>query len=229
MKIQIFGTGCEKCTKLYEAVQKVVQQHGLEATVEKVSSIDEITAAGVMMTPALAVDGKIVVSGKVLATDDILHLLAPEHASHCGCHGHVEGQPVNRVKQVITLLLLALVGGSLALMVMREMKRPQTTENATLAQKGTIVYYFYGNHRCATCNKMQELTRKAVEGKDVVFKAVNLDEPQNEHFVKDFQLDARVVVIQRNGSYKKMGQVWDLVHGDEKAFIAYIQSGLQDK
>jgi small redox-active disulfide protein 2 len=228
MKIQIFGTGCEKCTKLYDGVQKVIQQHGLEATVEKVSNIDDITAAGVMMTPALAVDGKIVASGKVLAADDILHLLAPEHDSHCGCHGHVEGQPVNRVKQIVTVLLLVVVGASLALMVMREMKRPVATETATLAQQGTIVYYFYGNHRCATCNRMEALTVKALKDKDVTYKAVNIDEPVNEHYVKDFQLDARVVVIQKNGAYKKMEKVWDLVE-DEQAYIAYIQSGLQDK
>jgi small redox-active disulfide protein 2 len=228
MKIQIFGTGCEKCTKLYDGVQKVVQQHGIAATVEKVSSIDDITAAGVMMTPALAVDGKIVASGKVLAADDILHLLAPEHASHCSCHGHVEGQPVNRVKQIVTVLLLAVVGVSLALMAMREMQRPEAPGTVALAQQGTIVYYFYGNHRCATCNRMEALTVKALKDKGVTYKAVNIDEPVNEHFVKDFQLDARVVVIQKDGKFKKMEKVWDLVE-DEQAYIAYIQSGLQDK
>jgi small redox-active disulfide protein 2 len=227
MKIQIFGTGCEKCTKLYDAVQKVVQQHGLQATVEKISNIDEITAAGVMMTPALAVDGQIVSAGKVLSEGDILHFLAPEHAPQCGCHGHVEGQPVNRMKQAITILLL--VGASLALMVMREMKRSEAPATVSLSKQGTTVYYFYGDHRCATCNKMEMLTKKAVQDKGVVYQAVNLDEPRNEHFIKDFQLDARVVVIQRNGSYKKMDQVWDLVGGDEKIFIDYIQSGLHDK
>lgn len=228
MKIQILGTGCEKCTKLYDGVQKVVQQHGLEATIDKISNIDEITAAGVMMTPALAVDGKIVASGKVLATDDILHLLAPEHASHCGCHGEVPGKAPNRLKQVVSFLLLAVVGVSLALMALREMKRPAITETAALAPQGTIVYYFYGNHRCATCNKMEALTVKALKDKNVTYKAVNIDEPANEHFVKDFQLDARVVVIQKNGAFTKMEKVWDLVD-DEQAYIAYIQSGIQDK
>jgi small redox-active disulfide protein 2 len=229
MKIQIFGTGCEKCTKLYDGVRKVVQQHGIDATVEKVSNIDEITAAGVMMTPALGVDGRIVSAGKVVGEGELLHLLAPEHEPHCGCHGHVEGHPVNRMKQMITLLLLAVVGASLALMAMREMKRPMATETATLAPQGTTVYYFYGNHRCATCNLIEQLTLKAIKDKAVTYKAVNLDERANEHFVKDFQLDARVVVIQKDGKFKKMEKVWDLVHGDEEAFIAYIQSGLQDK
>jgi hypothetical protein len=75
---------------------------------------------------------------------------------------------------------------------------------------------------------MEGLTKKAIQDKGVAYKAVNLDEPVNEHFVKDFQLDSRVVVIQRDGTFKKMDAVWDLV-GDEDAFIAYIQSGLKDK
>jgi arsenate reductase-like glutaredoxin family protein len=206
----------------------VIQQHGLDATLEKVSNIDDMTAAGVMMTPALGVDGKIVSSGKVLSEDDILHLLAPEHDSHCGCHGEVAGKAPNRLKQVISLLLLAVVGASLAVMVIRETSRPAGTGAEETVQMGTTVYYFYGNHRCATCNRMEELTKKAIKDKGVSYKAVNLDEPANEHFVKDFQLDSRVVVIQRDGTYKKMDKVWDLV-GDEEAFIAYILSGLKDK
>lgn len=228
MNIRIYGTGCEKCTKLYASVEKVIQQHGLEATLEKVSNIDDITAAGVMMAPALGVDGKIVSSGKVLSEGDILHLLAPEHASHCGCHGEVAGKAPNRLKQVVSLLLLAVVGASLAVMVMRESRHAAPTGTEEMSQKGTTVYYFYGNHRCATCNRMEGLTKKAIQDKGVAYKAVNLDEPANEHFVKDFQLDSRVVVIQRDGTYKKMDKVWDLV-GDEDAFIAYIQSGLKDK
>lgn len=228
MKIRIFGTGCEKCTKLYASVEKVIQQHGLDATLEKVSNIDDMTAAGVMMTPALGVDGKIVSSGKVLSEGDILHLLAPEHASHCGCHGEVAGKAPNRLKQLVSLLLLAVVGVSLAVMVMRESRRPVAAGTVAVSQTGTTVYYFYGNHACSTCARMEALTKKAIQDKGVVYKSVNVDEPANEHFVKDFQLDSRVVVIQREGSYKKMDKVWDLV-GDEEAFIAYIQSGLQDK
>jgi hypothetical protein len=132
------------------------------------------------------------------------------------------------VKQVVSFLLLAVVGVSLGLMVMREMNRPVASGTAAVAQQGTVVYYFYGNHRCATCNKMEALTVKALKDKNVTYKAVNIDEPANEHYVKDFQLDARVVVIQKRGAFTKMEKVWDLV-GDEEAYIAYIQSGLQDK
>lgn len=72
MKIQVLGSGCPNCKKLYENVQKVVEEHGLsDAYVEKVESMEEIVKAGVMSTPALAVDGKVVSSGKVLSPKEL--------------------------------------------------------------------------------------------------------------------------------------------------------------
>ena len=75
MKIEIFGTGCPKCKKLFENAQEAVRVSGLEADIVKVEDIEKITEAGVMMTPALAVDGKIVSTGKVLSTEEIKKIL----------------------------------------------------------------------------------------------------------------------------------------------------------
>lgn len=226
MKIQIYGTGCEKCAKLYDAVEKVVQQHELDVTLEKISDINAITAAGVMMTPALGVDGKIVSSGKVLAEGDILRLLAPDHEKPCECHGEVSGNKPNRVKQIISAVLIVIVLGSLGMMILRESKRPAAPTQEAVKQEGTTVYYFHGDQRCASCDRIEALTLKAIEGRGVIFKAVNVDKPENEHFVKDFELDTRVVVIQHDGKYKKMENVWGLVGGSDVEFITYIQSGL---
>lgn len=229
MKIQVFGTGCEKCTKLYATVEKVVQQHELEVTLEKISDINAITAAGVMMTPALGVDGKIVSLGNLLSESDILRLLAPDHEKPCECHGEVSGGKPNRLKQVVSSVLILLVLGSLGMMVLRESKRPPVPSQAAVKQEGTTVYYFHGNQRCSSCDRIEALTLKAIEGQGCTFKAVNLDEPVNEHFVKDFELDTRVVVIQHEGNYKKMENVWGLVNGKDADFITYIQSGLPKK
>lgn len=226
MKIKVFGTGCEKCTKLYAAVEKVIQQHELDATLEKISDINAITAAGVMMTPALSVDNKIVSSGKVLAESDVLRLLAPDHEKPCECHGEVSCGKPNRLKQAVSAVLIVFVLGSLGMMFLRESKRPVAPAQAVTKHVGTTVYYFHGNQRCSSCNRIEALTLKAIEGKGFTFKAVNLDDPANEHFVKDFELDTRVVVIQHNGTYKKMENVWGLVNGKEADFITYIQSGL---
>ena len=65
MKIQILGTGCPKCRQLAEAADAVAQALELDFTLEKVTNIDEITAMGVMITPALAVDGQVLVSGHI--------------------------------------------------------------------------------------------------------------------------------------------------------------------
>ena len=74
--IQVLGTGCAKCAKLKENAEKAVEELGIEATVEKIEDINVITGFGVMMTPALAIDGEVKAVGKVLSSEDIQKLLA---------------------------------------------------------------------------------------------------------------------------------------------------------
>jgi len=74
-KIQILGTGCAKCEKLAEAAEAAAQELGVEYELEKVKQINEIMKFGVMVTPALVVDGVVKVSGKVPAMDELKGLL----------------------------------------------------------------------------------------------------------------------------------------------------------
>ena len=74
--IQILGTGCAKCETLKKHTEQAIEKTGVEATVEKVTDITEITSFGVMMTPALAIDGEVKVVGKVPSPDEIAKLLA---------------------------------------------------------------------------------------------------------------------------------------------------------
>lgn len=69
--VQILGTGCAKCEKLQKNAEQAIQELGLAADVEKVTDIGKITSFGVMMTPALAVDGQVKVMGKVASPDEI--------------------------------------------------------------------------------------------------------------------------------------------------------------
>lgn len=73
--IQILGTGCPKCTKLYEAARKAVEESGIEADVTKVEDLTEILKLGVMMTPGLVIDGKVVASGKLMSVEEIKKIL----------------------------------------------------------------------------------------------------------------------------------------------------------
>ncbi|HNX27037.1 MAG TPA: thioredoxin family protein [Phycisphaerae bacterium] len=74
-KLQILGTGCPKCKKLTENVEAAAKSLGIEYTIEKVTDINRIMQFGVMMTPALAVDGKVKLVGKVPDVEAIKALL----------------------------------------------------------------------------------------------------------------------------------------------------------
>ncbi len=74
--VQILGPGCAKCEKLKHNAEEAVKQSGAEALVEKITDINVITGFGVMMTPALAIDGEVKSVGKVLSPEDIRKLLA---------------------------------------------------------------------------------------------------------------------------------------------------------
>ncbi len=75
-KIQILGTGCPKCKKLAENAEAAAKELGIEFEIEKVTDINEIMKFGVMVTPALAMDGEIKAVGKVLSQDEIKKILA---------------------------------------------------------------------------------------------------------------------------------------------------------
>ena len=74
-KIEVLGTGCAKCKKLTRNVEEAVKQIGGSATIEKVESLELIMQYGVMMTPALVVNGKVKVVGKVPSVNDIKKML----------------------------------------------------------------------------------------------------------------------------------------------------------
>ena len=70
-KLQVLGTGCPRCKKLAENTEAAAKALGVEYEIEKVTDINEIMKFGVMMTPALAVDGQVKIVGKVPSPQDI--------------------------------------------------------------------------------------------------------------------------------------------------------------
>jgi small redox-active disulfide protein 2 len=75
MLLQILGMGCAKCEKLEERARQAAAELGLEFQVEKVKDLQQIMAFGVMVTPALVVDGVVKVAGRVPMVDEIKKLL----------------------------------------------------------------------------------------------------------------------------------------------------------
>jgi len=73
--IQVLGPGCPKCAKLKENAEAAVKQAGIEATIEKVTDINVMMGFGVMLTPALVIDGEVKLVGKVASPEEIAKLL----------------------------------------------------------------------------------------------------------------------------------------------------------
>ncbi len=76
MDIKVLGTGCPKCNKLEKLVKEVVQETGTDADFEKVSDVNQIAKAGVMLTPALMIDGDIKAAGKVPSKQELTKMIS---------------------------------------------------------------------------------------------------------------------------------------------------------
>ncbi len=152
-------------------------------------------------------------------------------------------------KGIVTIVLLVFICVCVAVVIINE-NNGGTVEEAVVAEVNsdevqlpdavsegslTVLYYFHGNMRCNTCLNIEAYTEKAVqtgfpekmESGVIELRVVNLDQPDNEHFVEDYELSNRSVVISQleNGTeveWKRLDQVWQLV-SDEDAFITYIQ------
>jgi hypothetical protein len=104
------------------------------------------------------------------------------------------------------------------------------------AESETIVYYFHGNARCATCKTIEAYADEAVhvafaedlEEGALEWRVVNIDEPENRHFIEDFQLVTRSVVLAEYSGgkivrFENLDKVWQLVR-DKERFVTYVQS-----
>jgi len=73
--VKVLGSGCAKCNQLEAATKAALEQLGMDTTIDHVTDFSQIAAYGVMTTPALVVDGKVVSYGKVLKTDEVVKIL----------------------------------------------------------------------------------------------------------------------------------------------------------
>ena len=74
-KIEVLGPGCTRCKETYRVVQHVIEQEGLTIELVKDESIERMMALGLMATPGVVIDGKVVISGRIPKADEVRHLL----------------------------------------------------------------------------------------------------------------------------------------------------------
>lgn len=106
-------------------------------------------------------------------------------------------------------------------------------DDSTAAPERVIAYYFHTTYRCVSCRNIEKYSREALEsgfpadleGGRLVWRVVNVEEEGNEHFVQDYELFTKSVVLvdERTGEWKNLPKVWQLL-GNPNEFIRYIQT-----
>ena len=112
---------------------------------------------------------------------------------------------------------------------------PPLQDGKPEAERVVVAYYFHGTSRCSTCLRIEQYAREAleagfpeeIESGTLEWYPVNVEEPQNEHFVEDYELTMRsLVLVEMEGGeqtrWKNLQRVWELV-ADREAFMAYVQ------
>ena len=75
MEIKVLGPGCANCRRLYQEAERAVAQSGMDATITKVESMEEIVSFGILRTPGLVIDGKVVASGRIPLAPEIVTMI----------------------------------------------------------------------------------------------------------------------------------------------------------
>jgi thiol-disulfide isomerase/thioredoxin len=152
-------------------------------------------------------------------------------------------------KKIITATLLIFALGSLGYMVIYELvskpaeiteiSNSNTTldanEKTSLQEQKVVVYYFFGNIRCETCHKLESYAQESLQNNFadeikaglIEWKPVNTDETQNRHFIKDYELVSKSIVLSntlagKEVSWKNLDKIWELV-GNKDKYVEYIK------
>lgn len=143
------------------------------------------------------------------------------------------------VKKIIKYFLLLFIAISVIILIKNELI---TNNNATIAKDveenitaSVIAYYFHGTARCPTCKKIESYAHEAINtgfpeevlSGDIEWRTINLEKSENNHFINDYALTNRTVVLAkfnkgRQTDWKNLNKVWSLV-SDKDSFVKYIQ------
>jgi len=155
-----------------------------------------------------------------------------------------------KTKTIINIVLSLFIFASITYLVVGEVgsllrSPPAETDLLTVAEPNesslepvaskVVVYYFYGTARCPKCRKFESFSNEALHeaftdalnNGHLEWRVVNIDEPENKHFVSDYQLYSKSIVIVKmqdgkQTAWKNLKRIWELV-GDKRAFVKYVQ------
>ncbi|MFA5555200.1 MAG: nitrophenyl compound nitroreductase subunit ArsF family protein [Phycisphaerae bacterium] len=159
-----------------------------------------------------------------------------------------------KAKKIVTILLLVFIAGSIVFMIAKESKtepsqdriNPPESEvsaesnDSAQAEHKTqiIVYYFHGDMRCVTCQRLQNYAKEALDtyfekelaSGEIIWSEINVDRAENRHFIQDYSLVTKSVVLSKrqNGQqveWRNLDQIWQKVRSKED-YIKYIHESV---
>jgi hypothetical protein len=147
---------------------------------------------------------------------------------------------MNRSIPVSIIIALVFSFFTIDIINAEEKNKGKITNPTDKASKKLIAYYFHGNFRCDNCRKIEQYSREAVEKyfveelrtKKLTFTIINTDLSENKHFIEDYQLYTRSLVIAeyKDGKevrWKNLTKVWDYLN-DKEAFCEYVKSEIRN-
>jgi thioredoxin-related protein len=148
-----------------------------------------------------------------------------------------------KAKNIINTLLLVFVGFSVAYMVFDKQKSSDVIPPDDIQQvhkDAIVVYYFYGDKRCVTCKKLEGYAKEALTAYfsqqltsgEVVWRSLNIDLPENNNFVKDYELVTKSVVLSKvkdgkEVNWQNLDKIWDKVR-DKDDYLSYIKENVTE-
>ncbi len=153
-------------------------------------------------------------------------------------------------KKIITILLGLVVAVAVVVIIVNgfrgqkekeiQTEKQDTHSNKAAIENGIVVYYFHTTKRCQSCMKAEKLSKETVEtffkneidsGK-IRYMEVNTDEPENSHYIRDYQLFSKSLIISlvknsKEIKYKNLTEIWQLIYNDE-GFKNYVKSEIEN-
>jgi hypothetical protein len=121
-----------------------------------------------------------------------------------------------------------------ALKVASEQQRSETIVESNASGREIIVYYFHGTYRCPSCLQIEEWSLSAIQERfaqeleqgTIIWKTIDVDEPENSHFTREYQVSTQALIIvkmigNKEKRYKNLGKVWEYL-SDQQAFYEYV-------
>lgn len=239
--ITIYGPGCSRCEELELRTRQAVNALSGQYDIRHERDAAAMAAAGILSTPALSLDGKVLLSGKVPNLREVQALLSedgpapavPPSGGGCSCGGTCA---CGKRSSFGNKLLVGAVVGLIAvggIKYLNHQQRVQEAAFAPAAEQGTRAVYYTFGPRCVTCVRMETWAREAIEtrfARELADGTLRFEtQAADAAAVQQYGLTTKSLMLHRGGEHPQhvnLSRIWEL-SGDEAAFKDYVEAEIK--